>query len=290
MRSTPPYSSPLRSSFNMSQSKKTTNNQLPPIPKGFGLPFYYAALFNIEVAYLVDRKRVLPYLDGTGLIASDFDGKAIVSFNFQSYVGQFPGGSSITQEIELNIVSYPASQQDNVAFVSAKDYLRGEEQTKLMGHKRVWVPCDADLAIDAGKKLFGEPKFKTSFTTNFPSLNVPGVNTWKFTCNDPKNKNESIFTSFSDVQGLTPEMSAFAPITEYGRFDNKLIGCRWNILQPSCLYFLDEGDSKRVKLTFGRSEHPMRKDMQQLIGKAPAFAVRTSASAPAAIQTRAYYI
>lgn len=273
------------------QKNNLEENQLPPIPTGFGLPFYYATLFNIEVAFLVDRKRVLPYMENTGLIAADFDGKAIVSFNFQNYTGQFPNGASTTQEIELNIVAYPKSQQSSVAFVNAKDYLRGEEQTKLMGHKRVWVPCDADVAIEAGKKLFGEPKFKTTFTTNLPSLNVPGKNTWEFACNDPKNSKETIFTCEAVVAGLIPEMSAFSPITEYGYFNNKLIGCRWNILQPSLLYFLDEVEKiKHVKLLFGNSSHPMKSDMEHLIGNTPAFAVRTSTSAPAAIQTRSYYI
>jgi hypothetical protein len=276
----------------MTPNKKNNQaNQLPPIPKGFGLPFYYATLFNIEVAFLVDRKKVLPYLDKTGLIAADFDGKAIVSFNFQNYTGQFPNGASTTQEIELNIVAYPESQKSTVAFVTAKEYLRGEEQTKLMGHKRVWVPCDADPAIAAGKVLFGEPKFKTTFTINLPSLNAPDVNTWTVTCNDPVNEKESIFSCVADITGLTPEMAAFSPITEYGQFENKLIGCRWNILQPTCLHFLEEKEGrKRVKMRYGKSDHPMKKDMENLIGDTAAFAVRTSMSAPAAIQTRAYYI
>lgn len=265
-------------------------NQLPPIPSGFGLPFYYATLYNIEVAFLVDYNKVAPYMKDSGLIAVDFDGKAIVSFNFQNYSGQFPNGVSITQEIELNIVSYPESQKDNVAFVSAKEYLRGEEQTKIMGHKRVWVPCDADIAIEAGKVLFGEPKFKTTFTIELPSLNAPGVNTWTITCNDPDNSKESIYTCVADVSGLTPEASAFSPITEYGRFDGKLIGCRWNILQPTNLYFFDEAeDGRRVKMSYGASSHQMKKDIENLIGNTPALAVRTSVSHPAAIQTRAYY-
>ncbi len=267
------------------------SNQLPPIPKGFGLPFYYATLFNFEVAFLADREKVLKYLENTGLIASNFDGKAIVSFNFQNYTGQFPNGASTTQEIELNIVCYPESQKDTVAFVTAEEYLRGEEQTKLMGHKRVHVPCDADMAIQAGIELFGEPKFKTTFTINIPSLNVPGQNTWTVTCNDPENSKETIFTCKADVADLIPEMSAFSPITEYGQNEGKLIGCRWNILQPTNLYFLNaEESSKRVSMEYGNSEHPMKKDMEILIGNTPAFAVRTSMSAPAAIQTRAYYI
>lgn len=267
------------------------SNQLPPIPSGFGLPFYYATLFNIEVAFLVDREKVLKYLENTGLIVADFGEKALVSFNFQNYTGQFPNGSSTTQEIELNIVSYPESQKDTVAFVTAEQYLRGEEQTKLMGHKRVWVPCDADMAIKAGIELFGEPKFKTTFTTNLPSLNVPGQNTWTVTCNDPTDSTESIFTCVADVADLIPEISAFSPITEYGKFEDKLIGCRWNILQPTNLHFLNSEESKkRVQITYGNSDHPMKTDMEFLIGDTPAFAVRTSMSAPAAIQTRAYYI
>jgi len=267
------------------------NNQLPPIPEGFGLPFYYATLFNIEVAFLVKRENVLKYFENTGLIASDFNGKALVSFNFQNYTGQFPNGSSTTQEIELNIVCYPESQKHTVAFVTAEEYLRGEEQTKLMGHKRVHVPCDADMAIKAGIELFGEPKFKTTFTTNLPSLNVPGMNTWTVTCNDPVDSKESIFTCVADVEDLIPEMSAFSPITEYGKFDDKLIGCRWNILQPTKLHFLTEEESKkRVKMTYGNSDHIMKTDIEFLIGDNPAFAVRTSMSAPAAIQTRSYYI
>lgn len=266
-------------------------NQLPPIPEGFGLPFYYATLFNIEVAFLVDREKVVDYVENTGLIAADFDGKAIVSFNFQNYTGQFPNGASTTQEIELNIVCYPESQKDTVAFVTAEQYLRGEEQTKLMGHKRVWVPCDADMAIKAGIELFGEPKFKTSFTTNLPSLNVPGQNSWTVTCNDPDNSDENIFTCEANVADVIPEMSAFSPITEYGQNSGKLIGCRWNILQPTQLHFLQSEESKkRVTMSYGNSGHPMRKDMEFLIGDTQAFAVRTSMSAPAAIQTRAYYI
>lgn len=267
------------------------SNQLPPIPSGFGLPFYYATLFNIEVAFLIDHEKTYDYLKNTGLHAVNFEGKALVSFNFQNYTGQFPNGSNTTQEIELNIVSYPESQKDTVAFVTAEEYLRGEEQTKLMGHKRVWVPCDADMAIKAGIELFGEPKFKTTFTTNLPSLNVPGQNTWTVICNDPTDNTESIFTCVADVADLIPEMAAFSPITEYGKFEDKLIGCRWNILQPTNLHFLNSEESKkRVQMTYGNSDHQMKADMEFLIGDSPAFAVRTSMSAPAAIQTRAYYI
>ncbi len=54
----------------------------------------------------------------------------------------------------------------------------GDDQTKLLGNHRIFVPCDSDVAIDAGEKLFGEPKFKTSFLLNLPSPNpcrAPGA-------------------------------------------------------------------------------------------------------------------
>lgn len=265
---------------------------LPPIPDGFGLPFFYAALFNIEVAFLVDHQKVEPYLKKqAGLIAANFSNKAIVSFNYQLYTGQFPNGASNTQEIELNIVAYPESQKNHVAQVTAEQYLSGDEQTKFMGHKRVWVPCDSDNAIKAGKELFGEPKFKTSFTTSIPSLNAQGETSWSVTCNDPADSSQNIFNCVANINGIKPISSAYSPITEYGSFDGKLIGCRWNILQPTNLYFLSEVEGAAlVQMTYGSSDHPMKSDLQNLIGHTPAFAVRTSMSAPAAIQSRAYYV
>jgi hypothetical protein len=52
---------------------------LVPIPKGFGLPFYYSSLFNIGVFYLTDLEVAQSYLAGTGLLPAIFDGKALVS-------------------------------------------------------------------------------------------------------------------------------------------------------------------------------------------------------------------
>lgn len=45
-------------------------------------------------------------------------------------------------------------------------------------------------------------------------------------CNDPYNSEETIFTYVEDVEDLISEMSVFSPITEYGKFAYKLIGCR----------------------------------------------------------------
>jgi hypothetical protein len=268
---------------------RTMGQPLPSIPAGFGLPFYYSSLFNVGVFYQVEVERVLPYLEGSGLVPAVLDGRAVVSYNFQLYTGQFPQGSSVTQEVELNILAVPENSQELVAIVSFEEYMRGEEQTKLMGNHRVWVPCDNENAIQAGVQLFGEPKFKTTFQVLLASLNDPSQQTWMFSIQDPSLDNEFIYRVTVDMTGLPAFPGNFSPITEYGRHEGQLIGCRWNMLQPVQTYFLQPADAGRVKLELGTSTHQMKADVQQLIGDTAPGAVRLTQSAPAAIQSRAYY-
>lgn len=297
----------------MSQKKEmcAPGHPLPAVPEPFTMPFYYASLTNVGVFYLVPMSRVEPYLDGTGLIPASFDGQALVSFNFQLYAGQFSAGikvspdqwptsgSSLTQELELNIVAIPKRRAEQVSQVSFEQFVLGDEQSKLMGNHRVFVPCDADVAIEAGKTLFGEPKFKTSFRVNLPSPNPVRQNTdpyqpeweeqWGFRVDDPDNSNVAIFTCIADLTGLNKLPGNFSPITEYGTFEGDMIGCRWNILQPMDTCFLTAEQAKRVQLVYGESTHEMGKVMRELLADMPARAVRTFNSAPAAIQSRAYY-
>ncbi|MFB9887941.1 hypothetical protein [Balneatrix alpica] len=286
-------------------------SNLPSIPYPFTMPFYYASLTNVGVFYLVPKERVLPYLQGSDLAPALFDGKAMVSFNFQLYSGQFASGvdtppeqwassgAAITQELELNIVAYPQQRAAEVEQIDYREYLQSGDQTKVYGNHRVWVPCDADVAIAAGKGLFGEPKFKTSFKVNLASPNPvrqsrecyqpEWVSTWGFRVDDPDNANQAIFTCIVDTCGLTPVPGNFSPITEYGSHEGKMIGCRWNILQAMPTYFLDPSTPQAVSLTLGTSNHPMRQDMEKLLANVAPVAVRTYNSQPAAIQSRAYY-
>lgn len=291
--------------------KASGNNNIPSIPSPFALPFYYSSLSNFGVYYSVPLDRVNPYLHESGLVPAIIDGMGLVSFNFQLYSGRFnavPGdgpetwpnvGASITQEVELCIVSIPEKDQDNVPAVTFEQFVLGDEQTKIMGNKRVHVPCDSDIAIQAGMKLFGEPKFKTTFNVNLASRNPTRrkdaensqpvwSSTWGFQINDPDDPSKAICTCTSNLNGMTPVPANFSPITEYGYHEDKLIGCRWNILQPMDTYFL-QPHSAPVDLSFGESCHPMKEDMQNLIGGVPPRAVRTLNSLPAAVQSRAFY-
>jgi hypothetical protein len=284
---------------------------LPDVPAPFTMPFYYANLCNCGIYYQVDVKGVQPYLKNTGLAAAVIEGRAVVSFNFQLYAGEFSSGvdvppekwsasgANVTQELELNILAYPEALAAHVAQVNFRQYMLGEDQSKLLGNHRVHVACDSTIAIQAGEKLFGEPKFKTTFKVNIPSYN-PGrarlkvdspvwQDKWGFRVDDPNDAKVAIFTCVADATGLTAEPASVSPITEYGSFGGELIGCRWELLNPMLTYFLDEASRKRVQLTYGASKHPMKSDMEELIGSGPAAAVQTFLSAPAAIQNRAYY-
>lgn len=276
----------------MSTQFTESGNPIPPIPVGFQLPFYYSSLSNCEVLYLVDAEVARSYLINTNLNLAIFDGRGCASFNYQLYSGQFPTGENVTQEIELNIVAYQASRAPNIAEVTFEQFIFGEEQTKLLGNHRVHVPCDDEIAIKAGKELFGEPKFKTTFTVNIPSLNDPKVKIWQFTCNDPhepKSKDGYIFSCQADLRHLDLLPGNFTPITEYGTDQGKLIGARWDILEPFAVFLLNKEEQHRVEISYGLSNHPMRKDMELLIEQNPAAAVRVFQSRPVAIQSRAYY-
>ena len=289
------------------------STSLPSVPAPLTMPFYYASLINCVVHYLVEVRRVEPFLAKTPLKPALFGGRASVAFNFQAYAGQFSGGLAqpsaqwpascigVTQEVELNIVAYPGAQAALLPEVSFEQWIMGDEQSKLMGNHRVFVPCDSDIAIEAGVKLFGEPKFKTTFGINLPSLNPvrkPGtagyepewVNTWSFRVNDPEVPANDIFTCVANLAGLVPEPGNPSPITEYGQHDNRAIACRWNILQPFDTYRLNADQAHRVTLSYGNSGHPMQLAMKDLLDGAHAHAVQTFMSAPAAIQSRAVFI
>lgn len=205
----------------------------------------------------------------------------------------------MTQEIELCIVSIPEGKETEVPSVTFEQFVLGDEQTKIMGNKRVHVGCDSDIAIEAGVTLFGEPKFKTSFQVNLASRNPTrqhGIETfrpvwsseWGFRVNDPTDPSKSICTFTSNLSGLDSVPANFAPITEYGYHDKRLIACRWNILQPMDTYFLP-ARATGTYLSFGESSHPMKKDMEALIGGLSPRAIRTYNSPDAAVQSRAFY-
>lgn len=284
---------PKKEQAKKEQPKK--DDGMPPVPAGFQMPFYYASLVNCAMYFRADPGVLKPYVKGKFVKPAIFDGQGLVYFNYQLYTAHFPGFMSLVTEIELNIVSYPVARAGEVPRLTLRQFVAGEDQTKLYGNLRVHVPCDNPQAIKAGVELFGEPKFQTTFNAALPSLNAPPSETWQVICNDPaaadpsKDDGTYIFKAVADLAGLDATAGNVSPTTEYGIVDGRLIGARWNILEPHRTYFLDAEQAGRVAVTYGTSRHQMKKDMQTLVGDAPCAAVQTFDSKPAATQSRAYY-
>jgi hypothetical protein len=292
-----------------------------PFPDLFRMPFFYASLSSLKVYYAVQTSGLLPFLTGTTLRPAKFTDlpgeQAVVSVEFQNYTGH--GGTLLEtcNEVEFNVLAFPASRADRVAPMSLKEFIRGMEQTKSVGGFRLYVPCDNPFAIQAGRIVFGEPKFLTTFAFSLPTPNAPDQRTWTYTVHDsayvpPANGKHSpkpkdvIYTVNADLTGLPADPHGNpSPIVLYsmlpelpdgglagrnGYSGQRLIGSLWNIFDLDFIYPLDGSTQKRVTMTFGKSKHPMRVDMEKIIGPAPPVCVQVYQSEPVAAENRAYYV
>ncbi|MBK7597144.1 MAG: acetoacetate decarboxylase family protein [Acidobacteria bacterium] len=295
--------------------KQNSNDpNFPPFPPPFFMPFYYASLSSLLVFYRVDAKILEPYLKGTGLKPAIFGDQGAVTLELQNYTGHSGQILETCNEIEFDILAYPVSREPNIPEMSLKEFVTAGDQTKNIGAFRVYVPCDNPFAIKAGKEIFGEPKFQTTFGFNVPSLNNPGVTTWTYSCFDPsytqpeagsKKKpapQDVIYKLEADLNSMHAVPSNASPITLYSMLpggelvgdkgnSGRLIGSRWEIHGLFDAYFPNKKTQRDVNLTIGKSSHPMRKDMEKILGKSPhAAAVRVYQSVPAAAENRAFYI
>lgn len=294
------------------------NSPFPPMPPPFQMPFFYASASFFWTYYLVHARAIAGFLEGTGLKVARFSDvpadRGLVSLNFQNYGSHLGQMLGTTNEVEFNLHVYPACREKDVPIISLDDYLMGQEQTKLIGSFRLHVPADDAVAVQAGIEVFGERKFLTSFTYDVPCANSqfqtdpksPGKRIpkpWRYTVNDPADKALSIYSVSADLRGFTPVAGNASPITLYsmlpggpnrppGGRGQRLNGSRWNLFgMYQTFHPLPASAGTKVKLTLGKSPHPMRRDMEKLLGKgAKACAIRIFESPPAAAENRPYWV
>ncbi|MGW6394732.1 hypothetical protein ACWFR1_30440 [Streptomyces sp. NPDC055103] len=150
----------------------------------------------------------------------------VVSLDYQLYFAQYAFGGGITQEIEFNIIAHPTAEAHRLPRLSYEEYAHGVDQTRLLGIARVHVLCDNPLAIDAGRRLFAEPKHPGWFETTMPSPNGPAGDAWTVHCrkasaaDDGSNTvirhDADILTLTADLTGLRSVPANNAPVTGYG--------------------------------------------------------------------------
>ncbi|MCB5166551.1 hypothetical protein LG634_17120 [Streptomyces bambusae] len=282
---------------------------LPPVPDPFRLPFHYGALHQLGIDWLVDPGPVRDLLakHHPDLTAAEFDGRALVSLNYQLYFAQYPFGGGITQEIEYSVIAFPTADRDRLPELTYAQYAQGWDQTKLLGIARIHVVCDNPFAIRAGRELYAEPKRPGWFEVTLPSLNGPAGDTWTVHVNDAAiggsdgpgrsdgpdtlDRHDAPLLDFTAaLDGLRPAPANLAPVTGYGTTpDGRLLAGPMNVYHPYQWYDLTH-HTDRTNLTVHSPTTPLGQDLTTLIGPAPAAGAWTYQSPPVAAHNRPYYV
>ncbi len=276
---------------------KVTSTPSGDIPIPSTLPFYYAGVQAIWLWWKVDLPLLTKYLQPLGMVPVSFGGAGAVAINFFSAValyGQgFPGnpGAAGFNETELNILATPANQAANVPEMTLEQFLQEGDQTKRTGAYRVWVACDNAVAVAAGRQLFFENKFLCPYTYNVPSLNNPAATQYTWTAHDPDNTQLAIYSATAMLEGLSPVPGNLSEWIDLSYVDTakRVAGSRRNFFGMYDTYFLSASEAHRITVAAGDSPHPMRNDVQALVGGRPAFAVQTWQSPTVIAEARPYW-
>jgi len=261
------------------------------------LPFYYAAIQTVWIYWQVDLPILEPYLTPLGMTPASFDGVGAVGINFFNAAALYgqgqPGNIGVGgfNETELTILAFPSNQAANVPRMTLRDFVTQGDQTKRIGAYRVWVACDSAVAVAAGRQLFFENKFLTSYTYNVPSLNNPGQALFTWTCHDPVDAAQSIYTAQVSLSGLNSvpgNMSEWIDLS-YVKSAKRVAGSRRNYLGMSDTYFIPAANHNAVSVSMGQSTHRMRTDMQTLIGTRAAAVVQIFQSPTCIAEAQPYW-
>ena len=270
---------------------------MPKPPKNFDQwPFYYASLQCQWVYWYTDIEAAEPYVKGTGLKVAQFPtdegNKAVVLLNFQRYSAHYNNSMGLCNEVEFNLVAYPANREPGVPFMTVEEWLNGDDQTKTLGHLRVHVAADNAVAVEAGRAAFGEPKFLGNFVYDVPTLNAKPNYDWKIRLVNPENPDEYVYDMFADFKTMDFWPTQCTPIPEFACGLGRTVWTRWTIMGQFQTAMLSTArDKKRVKLKIGDNDFQMTKDMRALIGdKNQPIACQTFDSIPGCIEPLGFYV
>lgn len=295
---------------------KTSSSPLPPLPSTIKiptfkvtstrtgdveipstLPFYYAAIQTIWIYWQVDLPILERYLTPLGMTAASFGGQGAVGINFFNAAALYgqgqPGNPGVGgfNETELTVLAFASNQASNVAEMTLSQFVTQGDQTKRIGAYRIWVACDNAIAVAAGRQLFFENKFLTPYTYNVPSLNNPGQSLFTWTCHDPDDGTQDIYSaqvSLSGINSVPGNMSEWIDLS-YVTSEKRVAGSRRNYLGLCDTYFIPQANRNAVSVTVGRSKHPMREDMAELIGTRPAAIVQVFKSPTCIAEAQPYW-
>jgi hypothetical protein len=291
----------------MSSGQRPFDEVFPPFPDGFTMPFWYASLQSLWVYYLVDIDEVRAHLpvqlQGEALEAARFvhagEEWGLISLDLQRYTGHGPSFLEAVHEVEFNVYAYPQAREPGIPLLTVEQFLAGEDQTKTLGGYRLHVPCDNPNAVQAGRGLFGEPKYLAHFAYTVPGLNEPDVSTWRYAVYQDREGQQGplLWEQELNLEGLTPRFGDPSPLVEYGVLEEagarRLVANLWSFYGPFATYHLDpRAAGERVRTRFGTDQDPTGTldDLRELLGDRAPVAVQAFESAPVSSETRAWYV
>ena len=185
------------------------------------------------------------------------------------------------------------------------EYLHGRDQTKTIGHLRLHVAADNKIAVEAGREVFGEPKFFGTFNYKVPALNAKLVGQppvqpqdWWIQLVNPDDPESFVYDLKADLGVLTGKQWArtnCTPIPEFATGLGRTVWTRWTIagLFETAMLDNDPGRAvaKQFQLEIGQNDFAMTRDMRTLFSHAGLpVAVQTFDSPPACIEPRGFYV
>jgi hypothetical protein len=282
---------------------------MPKLPAQFDtFPFAYASLQCQWMYWYTTIEAAEPFVKGTGLCVARFpveiDGeivdRAVILLNFQRYTAHYDNSLGTVNEVEFNLLAYPANRSPGVPEMPLWEYLYGRDQTKTIGHLRLHVAADNKVAVQAGYEVFGEPKFYAEFRYKVPSLNAKmligpsGVpeqsHTWHIDLVNPDDPETLIYHLEGDFSGYQWNKTNNTPIPEFATKLGRTVWTRWTIMGMFDTVLLSGEQSESITISFGDNDFIMTRDMRRLFTDRQPVAVQIFESQPACLEPRGFYV
>ncbi|AZL60758.1 hypothetical protein EI545_19190 [Tabrizicola piscis] len=281
---------------------------MPKLPQQFSsFPFYYASLQCQWIYWYTSVEAAEPYVKGTGLRVARFpvknekgedEDRAVIVLNFQRYTSHYSNGLGTTNEVEFNLLAYPANRVPGVPKMPLWEYLYGNDQTETIGHLRLHVAADNKVAVEAGREVFGEPKFYGVFNYEVPSLNAPmstgipptQIQKWRIQLVSPDDPDDFVYRLQSDFTGYQWTKTDSTPIPEFATGLGRTVWTRWTIVGLFDTAILTGAQAAGIRLEIGKNDFPMTKDMRALFKDMTPVAAQIFESPPACIEPRGFYM
>jgi len=211
------------------------------------LPIFYYNVGVRHLNYWVDYERVVPKLEGTGLVPCRFfNHKALVSLIFFNYrdvsIGPY-------EEVTITIIVRPVGLKDPGVYLPTFLKRNGEKWGSIGGYV-LEMPVTIPLARAAGREIWGYPKFVTRIPFRLTGRY------FEFAVMDPK-ADESI-VAVKGMMGPGICLKATDLVT-FSNLNDSIVKTIINVDATTTLCF-----SKDVRLKVGKSSHGMAANIRDL--------------------------